>query len=56
MKADRMDPTAVVKTESRPFVFIEGVEKTYLTRGRGLKAVDGVSLELSAGEFVSIVD
>ncbi len=55
MKADRMDPIAVVKTESRPFVFIEGVEKTYLTRGRGLKAVDGVSLELSAGEFVSIV-
>jgi NitT/TauT family transport system ATP-binding protein len=45
----------VVETGSRPFVFIAEVEKTYRAGSRGLKAVDGVSLELGAGEFVSII-
>jgi NitT/TauT family transport system ATP-binding protein len=31
------------------------VEKTYVARGRELKALDGISLDLLPGEFVSIV-
>jgi NitT/TauT family transport system ATP-binding protein len=37
------------------FVRIKNVEKVYKTRGRALKAVDSVSLDLREGEFVSIV-
>jgi ABC-type glutathione transport system ATPase component len=55
IKAHRTGSSVVVETGSRPFVFIADVEKTYRARSRGLKAVDGVSLELGAGEFVSII-
>ncbi len=37
------------------FVRIKNVDKIYKTRGRALKAVDNVSLDLRKGEFVSIV-
>jgi hypothetical protein len=52
IKAHRTGSSVVVETGSRPFVFIAEVEKTYRARSRGLKAVDGVSLELGAGKFV----
>jgi ABC-type glutathione transport system ATPase component len=55
IKAHRTGSSVVVETGSRPFVFIADVEKTYRARSRGLKAVGGVSLELGAGEFVSII-
>jgi NitT/TauT family transport system ATP-binding protein len=50
-----MGSSVDVEAGNRPFVLIAGVEKTYRARGRGLRAVDRISLELGAGEFVSIV-
>jgi NitT/TauT family transport system ATP-binding protein len=41
--------------EAKTFVRIQSVDKTYSARGRALKAVDNVSLDLREGEFVSIV-
>jgi NitT/TauT family transport system ATP-binding protein len=41
--------------QAREFVRIKNVDKVYTTRGRTLKAVDNVSLDLREGEFVSIV-
>jgi NitT/TauT family transport system ATP-binding protein len=38
-----------------PFARIERVDKTYAVRGRVLRALEGISLELGTGEFVSIV-
>ena len=46
---------AAVKAETNHFVTIGNVEKTFLARGRDLKALDGISLELKRGEFVAIV-
>ena len=43
MKAHRIGSSVIVETGSRPFIFITRVEKTYRARGRGLKAVDGIS-------------
>jgi len=39
----------------QPFVRTAAVDKVYSSRGRDLKAVDGVSLDVMAGEFVSVV-
>ena len=39
----------------QPFVRIEGVDKTYTRRGRALQALQGITLDLGAGEFVAIV-
>ena len=55
MNAKLPAPRLVVGTGARPFVEIRKVEKTYLGRGAGLKAVDGFTLDLAAGEFLSIV-
>ena len=41
--------------QATEFVRIKNVYKIYKTRGRALKAVDSVSLDLREGEFVSIV-
>jgi NitT/TauT family transport system ATP-binding protein len=46
---------SITEPEGRPFVQIRDVEKTYVARGAGLKAVDGLSLDLAIGEFLSIV-
>ena len=41
---------------AEPFVRIAGVEKIFASRTRAaLKALDNISLDLAAGEFVSIV-
>src|SRR5262249_48609225 len=46
-------PAAV---SAEPFVRINGVDKVFASRTRAaLKAVDNVSLNISSGEFVSIV-
>jgi|SRR5882757_2737340 len=37
------------------FVRINSVEKSFSSRGRQLKAVDGVSLSIRPGEFLSVV-
>jgi NitT/TauT family transport system ATP-binding protein len=42
-------------SRAEPFVRTKAVEKTFVSRGRELKAVDGVSLDILPGEFVSIV-
>ena len=55
MNAKLPAPRLVVGTGARPFVEIRKVEKTYLARGAGLKAIDGFTLDLAAGEFLSIV-
>jgi NitT/TauT family transport system ATP-binding protein len=42
--------------EADPFVRIAGVEKIFLSKGRApLKAVDNVSFDIQAGQFISIV-
>jgi NitT/TauT family transport system ATP-binding protein len=41
--------------QATEFVRIKNVDKIYKTRNRALNAVDGVSLDLREGEFVSIV-
>jgi len=38
-----------------PFVRAKAVEKTYVSRGRELKALDRVSLDIPPGQFLSIV-
>src|ERR1041384_2431848 len=41
---------------AEPFVHIAGVEKVFASRVRAaLKALDNISLDIAAGEFVSIV-
>jgi len=41
---------------AQPFVRIVGVEKVFFSRTRAaLKALDNISLDIAAGEFVSIV-
>jgi NitT/TauT family transport system ATP-binding protein len=41
--------------QTAEFVRIKNVDKIYKMRGRSLKAIDNVSLDLREGEFVSIV-
>lgn len=41
--------------QAAEFVRIKNVNKIYKSRGRALKAIDSVSLDLREGEFVSIV-
>ncbi len=41
--------------QTAEFVRIKNVNKIYKSRGRALKAIDSVSLDLREGEFVSIV-
>src|SRR5947207_1936979 len=48
------DQRAAVGT-GQPFVRIQGVGKNYRTKGRSLKALDPISLELANGEFISVV-
>lgn len=40
---------------SEPLIRVRDVTKTYSARGRPMLAVDGVSLDMRSGEFVSIV-
>ncbi len=55
----RSAPIALALTEAtaaaKQFVCVRNVEKSFLARGRGLKALDGISLDIKQGEFVSIV-
>jgi NitT/TauT family transport system ATP-binding protein len=55
MNANLTAPRLVVEQGGRAFVEMRNVEKTYLARGEGLKAVDGLTLDLATGEFLSIV-
>jgi NitT/TauT family transport system ATP-binding protein len=41
--------------EATQFVRIENVDKTFQARGRGLKALDGITRNLRVGEFLSVV-
>jgi NitT/TauT family transport system ATP-binding protein len=41
--------------EATQFVRIENVDKTFQARGCGLKALDGITLNLREGEFLSVV-
>jgi len=43
------------RAEAIQFVRIENVDKTFQARGRGLKALDGITLNLREGEFLSVV-
>ena len=43
------------RAEAIQFVRIENVDKTFQARGRGLKALDGITLNLQEGEFLSVV-
>jgi NitT/TauT family transport system ATP-binding protein len=43
------------QSSAEPFVRAKAVEKVYASRGRDLKALDGISLDIMPGEFVSIV-
>src|SRR5271169_1707507 len=38
-----------------PILSLQGVGKEYLTDGQSVKALDGVTLEVQAGEFVALV-
>jgi NitT/TauT family transport system ATP-binding protein len=40
---------------AQPFVSVDNVVKRFAARGRSLTAVDNVSLDMNAGEFVAIV-
>jgi NitT/TauT family transport system ATP-binding protein len=51
----RMLPVRQAAAQASEFVCIRNVDKVYKTRGRALKAVDSVSLDLREGEFLSIV-
>ncbi len=55
MSAQLAAATPAVDAEGPPFVRIRNVDKTYVARGAGLKAVDGLSLDLATGEFLSVV-
>src|SRR5690242_6252452 len=48
--------TQLVAAEDEPFVRIVGVEKIFVSKTRAaLKAVDNVSFDVRAGQFISIV-
>jgi NitT/TauT family transport system ATP-binding protein len=56
MQTRRAARIELTVAKSDPFVRISGINKVFSTRGRGaLKAVDDVSIDIQAGEFVSIV-
>ncbi len=41
-------------SKSNPVVFAAGLGKTYEAKGKKVVALDGISLEVNAGEFVSV--
>jgi oligopeptide/dipeptide ABC transporter ATP-binding protein len=47
--------TAVDSKPSGPLLEVRDLEVEYVTGGGGVRAVDGVSLEVAAGEFVGVV-
>src|SRR5688500_6697501 len=47
------DQRVAVHTEH--FVRVQAVGKSYRTKGRSLKALDPVDLDLAPGEFISVV-
>jgi NitT/TauT family transport system ATP-binding protein len=55
MKAAQIAVADLPRTGAQPFVNINKVDKVYASRGRDLKAVDNVSLDIAAGEFVCVV-
>src|SRR5215217_3433654 len=56
MKAERIAAVPPAQAaRAQPFVQITNVDKVYASRGRELKAVDNVSLDIAPGEFVSVV-
>ena len=36
-------------------IFISGIRKTYVARGREVLALDGIDLHINGGEFVAFV-
>ena len=55
MTAEPIVAAEVPATGAQPFVEINNVDKVFAARGRELKAVDDVSLDIAAGEFVCVV-
>ena len=55
MASDLADKHAAVGTGNEPFVRIAAVGKTYRSKGRSLQALEPISLDLAAGEFVTVV-
>jgi NitT/TauT family transport system ATP-binding protein len=55
VSATLASPGSRIGGAAQPFVRIERVEKAYAARGRSLRALDRISLDLGTGEFVSIV-
>jgi len=55
MQAAKLIDIRTVQGADEPFVRIQNVDKSYVSRRRSLKAVDNVSLDIRPGEFVSIV-
>lgn len=47
-------PTAPMTEENRPLYRAKGVTRTYAQKGRTVKALTGVDLEIMPGEFVTI--
>ena len=41
-------------SKSNPVVFAAGLGKTYEAKGKKVVALDGISLEVNVGEFVSV--
>jgi NitT/TauT family transport system ATP-binding protein len=54
MAAELAEQRAAVGTD-QPFVRIQAVGKSYRTKGRRLKALDPINLDLATGEFISVV-
>jgi NitT/TauT family transport system ATP-binding protein len=55
MKPERIAAAGLSAKGAQPFVDINNVDKVFTSRGRELKAVDNVSLDIAPGEFVSVV-
>src|SRR5262245_51747864 len=54
MAAEPAAQRAAVASD-QPFVRIQAVGKSYRTKGKSLKALDPISLDLATGEFISVV-
>jgi NitT/TauT family transport system ATP-binding protein len=49
-------PASVLNAETAPLIVVSNLEKTYATRGRAqVHALAGISVEVGAGEFITIV-
>ncbi len=55
MRSAQLSEVGTASRTDEPFIRIQNVEKSYVSRRRSLKAVDDVSLDIYPGEFVSIV-